>query len=237
MKKRINIILLVFVMLFLTGCAKPDVRPDIQPDVQPDDQVVEKEDPIAEEDEIVDEPEYITFTGCMSDDSYIENLNALEKRSCAIVSGKVVEKREILTENDPLPPSGVTITTLQIDTVYKTDNGLEPGSKIEFLEYYWTQYHEGKPKIYTYDYYVPAKKGGSYLLFFERLSLDDRAEYTPTVLWMGKYPISQELSEAWKDGIITAQETGSYGEINGQPGNYVRILNEIMASKQYSLIP
>ena len=122
-----------------------------------------------------------------------------------------------------------------MENVLKNDGAIAENTDLDFLEYYWTEMDaDGETElVYTYDYYVPTNMEEDYLLFLSPLTDSDYenpARYTPTVLWMGKYPIRKDIAAARGAAKIPAQAA----EINdeaGRPETYVEIVGELLSSE------
>lgn len=228
--KRVILIIIICLLITLTSsCAKTNITEDLSSNLE---NSASCKEPLIEV-----EREYCIFTGSMSDDSYIEELKVLESKSSIIISGEVTKKRQVMFDNGDFSPTGITVSTIKIDNILKSDNKISEDLEIDILEYYWTEKNEEKEKIFTYDYYVPTNIGEKYLLFLSDIvstDYDDPAKYTPTVLWMGKYPLSTQLYAAYNDKKIISDEVQKYSEINGAPSNYVNILNEILNNDIYN---
>jgi hypothetical protein len=174
--------------------------------------------------------------GSMSPESEIKDLADLEKRSLCIIDGTVTDNRQVLF-NEPdikngIHPDGITVTTIQINKVFKGES-LKEGESITVEEFYCAAYNENTNvwQLYTYDYYLPCRKGEKYIFFLKEAevlaSYDNPAKYSLVVLWMGKYVVNDSVLETDKISSLTPAAVEINSETSGEPNNYWDILMDV----------
>ena len=112
------------------------------------------------------------------------------------ISVAIVKATAINSEPNPDLPEGtsITMTTIRIDEVILSDDGLKKGDERILLEYY-SIHPSAKDKniliVSSTSDNMPMQRNQQYLLFLQKPS-QRYGDYSITGAWQGKYPITQK---------------------------------------------
>lgn len=226
MRRILIFLILSLITILLTGCM--EVSNEINNPITSDD---------VKQSSLNYEPYTLAVReGSMSPESEIKDLEDLEKRSLYIIEGTVIDNRQVLF-NEPdikngIHPDGITVTSIQINKVFKGDS-LKEDESITIEEFYCAAYNENTKEwqLYTYDYYLPSQKGEKYIFFLKEAevlaSYENPAKYSLVVLWMGKYVVNDAVLETDKISSLTPEAVEINSETSGEPNNYWDILMDV----------
>jgi hypothetical protein len=221
MKKIVNSVLIIIIIVSLFGCTNNVDEPAAQNQAETAYRQSEMADNGAVQ--IGDKTEYIF---CVSSPKYgpgffKKNVEHLD------VGSDVIIKATVLSSKNPDPelikdmPIGdvkpedvrVTLTTVRIDETLKYDSSLEGKSEIVVLENYKATVDPNDKNVIRIDSKggtLPMKQGNQYLLFLTKVQPDAEVDYGGdfyfTGSWQGKYVINQKTQNASKISELTNED-------------------------------
>lgn len=139
----------------------------------------------------------------LSLDAIKQSLDQIEELSSAVVKATVVESKPnpYLDEKEY-----ITLTTIKIDKVLKSDGNVTEGENYTLVEYYRQQKNKDDPgTIHIFSLYsIPLKTNKQYLLFLAK-SRHSYGDYVIAGLWQGKFPLTDKTLSS-KIADLTSEE-------------------------------
>ncbi len=219
MKKLVIGVLIVVIVISLFGCAN-----NIDGIAQNQTETTQKPSEMEENGaiQINDKTEYILGAGSPKyGPGFIKkNVEQLETDSDVIIKATVLSSKSPDPELIKDMPIGavkpeevcVTLTTVRIDEVIKSDNDFKEENEIVVLENYRASLNPNDNKIYidSRGGTLPMKQGDQYLLFLTKVQPDAEVDYGGdfylTGDWQGKYAISQKIQNASNISELTNED-------------------------------